>query len=357
MRLERRRPSISTWPALVLAVLLGTSPSLAGDSFDQIQHSTSGATADVWRIDRPNVKQKATEYRGIRFDPGADTVTVHAGGCVQTGGSGRTWKRYVEPKGPKADRLYHGLIWLPGYTDRLRPIRLFASDPLVLVDMPGLTPGDYFLRLGYEDDDYHDNGYWSHDDGTEDQCKGQGPAWIEIAIKHEPPPARVFVDGSQSYKLLSIASGKVLDVGGGGMVLHARQPGAGSQPWRFGGATGVVQRAWQSDAASQRWRFVALLGADLGYYEIRNVQSGQCLDVAGSSQSDGDRVVLFGCQRTDSQKWRLLPAGRSRAILQVKHSGKVVDVAGGSTADGATIAQYALRGGPDQQWSIVLTGR
>src|SRR5205823_4332911 len=64
-------------------------------------------------IDQPNVKARFTEYHEVRFLPG-DTVSVQAGGCVQTGGVGRTWKRYVDPSGPNSDRLYHGLIWLPG---------------------------------------------------------------------------------------------------------------------------------------------------------------------------------------------------------------------------------------------------
>jgi hypothetical protein len=50
---------------------------------------------------------------------------------------------------------------------------------VVAANSPG---GD--LKLGYEDDHYSDNGYWSHDDGTGDQCKGQPNAWVVIAIHH-----------------------------------------------------------------------------------------------------------------------------------------------------------------------------
>ena len=38
---------------------------------------------------------------------------------------------------------------------------------------PSINPQLTFLRLGYEDDDYSDNGYWGHDDGTGDQCKAK----------------------------------------------------------------------------------------------------------------------------------------------------------------------------------------
>jgi hypothetical protein len=60
----------------------------------------------------PTVTQKETEYSGIVLQAG-DIIHVEAGGCVQTGGRGLTTKRYVNPSGENADRLYHGLISIP----------------------------------------------------------------------------------------------------------------------------------------------------------------------------------------------------------------------------------------------------
>jgi hypothetical protein len=40
------------------------------------------------------------------------------------------------------------------------------------------------LHLGYEDDNYTDNGYLGHDDGTEDRCKGSVNAYIELFVIH-----------------------------------------------------------------------------------------------------------------------------------------------------------------------------
>jgi len=136
------------------------------------------------RIDQPMVTRAVTAYPQIQFRPG-DAVTVNAGGCVQTGGTGRTWKRYVNPSGPNSDRLYHGKIWIPGATLELVRISTVV-DQTVNVPMKIDLPGQLFLRLGYEDDDYTDNGYWGHDDGTEDQCKGTpgGPAFVVLTIKH-----------------------------------------------------------------------------------------------------------------------------------------------------------------------------
>ena len=51
----------------------------------------------------------------------------------------------------------------------------------------GVPASALVLHLGYEDDNYNDNGYDRHDDGTEDQCKGDngndgGPAHITVTI-------------------------------------------------------------------------------------------------------------------------------------------------------------------------------
>jgi len=145
-----------------------------------------------WRIDQPNVKQHITLYQQISFQPG-DRVTIQAGGCVQTGGSGKTWKRYVDPSGPNADRLYHGLVWIPGVIGGpaakgvppdLKRIAGYVNHTR-LVPSGVKTAG--FLSLGYEDDDYGDNGYWGHDDGTGDQCKGVGNAFVIITIERALP--------------------------------------------------------------------------------------------------------------------------------------------------------------------------
>lgn len=81
----------------------------------QIKCGQSGTTISC-RIDQPTVTQRRTEYSAITFQPN-DKIFVQAGGCVQTGGSGDTWKRFVNPQGKNSDRLYHGLISIPGRTE------------------------------------------------------------------------------------------------------------------------------------------------------------------------------------------------------------------------------------------------
>jgi hypothetical protein len=152
---------------------------------ERVSSRPLGPNAVEWRIDEPNVKQRMTAYPQIRFQPG-DRVTINAGGCAQTGGSGATWKRYVDPQGPNADRLYHGLIWIPGATPGLVRIASVISRPQ---SIPlGIDPAQSYLRLGYEDDDYGDNGYWGHDNGTGDQCRGLPNAYVVVTIEHVNEP-------------------------------------------------------------------------------------------------------------------------------------------------------------------------
>src|SRR5207247_1050549 len=73
------------------------------------------SNTEVWSISRPNVRQSETAYPNIRFRQG-DLVHIMAGGCVQTGGSGLTWKRYVMPmdRVKSEDDRYYGLVTIPG---------------------------------------------------------------------------------------------------------------------------------------------------------------------------------------------------------------------------------------------------
>ena len=110
------------------------------------------------RIDQPNVTQRSSQYRNVVFRPN-DAVVVTAGGCVQTGGVGSTWKRYVNPSGPNADHLYHGLINIPGNPPGGALVRIQTVVGRRLL-VPASSPAaSNFLTLGYEDDDYGGNGY------------------------------------------------------------------------------------------------------------------------------------------------------------------------------------------------------
>jgi hypothetical protein len=182
----------------VVALAAAAGSAAHADQFDVLYKVKDTPRLTVWRIDQPNVKQPMTNYPSIRFSAG-DSVNVLAAGCVQTGGFGKTWKSYVNPQGPNSDRLYHGLIDIPGVTPGMVRLQNFAlnHDHSIHDPLPkGLEAKDMFLRLGYEDDGYGDNGYYSHDDGDNGQCSNVGPAYLIITIGHygtpAPDPAQFF---------------------------------------------------------------------------------------------------------------------------------------------------------------------
>jgi opacity protein-like surface antigen len=174
----------------------------AASAKEEVTSSVVNANTVVWRITEPVITQAKKSYTKIKFEPG-DTITLEAGGCDQTGGHGATWKRYVDPQGANADQLYHGLIEIPGVTEKFKAsptgpkglVRMLDMGMknlstgqfrgrFVVGDLSKVAEKDRYLRLGFEDDGYSDNGYWGRDDGTGDQCKDLGTSYVAITIAH-----------------------------------------------------------------------------------------------------------------------------------------------------------------------------
>jgi hypothetical protein len=183
-------------------------PGSCGPNSNSGSDSCTISTIDAYniRIDKPFVAGAFYDYDSIVFQPG-DLITLNAGGCVQTGGSGATWKRYVNPGGANSDRLYFGTVTIPGAYDPADPNKILQGTAfrsflngaphsfLIPSDFPADGPTPNHLRLGYTDDEWGDNGYYRHDDGNDDQCaldRDGGPAWVTITVLHNvagPMPA------------------------------------------------------------------------------------------------------------------------------------------------------------------------
>jgi hypothetical protein len=148
------------------------------------------STFDAYRIRLPVVNVPAQVYREVSLK-GGDTVNFVACGCVQTGGVGKTWKRYVDPLGPNSDRLYRGVakLLIDGEMppNRLEGLKNWPTLQGLMRNKIALSvPQGHsaVLALGYLDDNYGDNGYSGHDDGTDNQCKGTGGAAVEVTVTH-----------------------------------------------------------------------------------------------------------------------------------------------------------------------------
>lgn len=196
------------------SVLAATMPALSSSSgpvptvpADCTRSAVSKSTTCVIS---PIVTVPLVSVPSVTFHEG-DLVTVHADGCVTTGGAGATRKSYVAPSGANSDRLNHGRIWIPGATDSLIRISAINDKTLVVSHVPqhleATTPP---LMLGYEDDNYDDNSLdagcrrllgicLGEDYGTGDQCKGVGPARIRLNVVRGPDPlANEWVSNGES---------------------------------------------------------------------------------------------------------------------------------------------------------------
>ncbi|MFK8912079.1 RICIN domain-containing protein [Streptomyces sp. YS-3] len=145
------------------------------------------------------------------------------------------------------------------------------------------------------------------------------------------------VDGDAYYQLVSVRSGKVLDVNG------------------FSTADGTRIQQWTDQhTANQQWR---LKSAGGGYYELVNRNSGKVLGIARDSTARAAVAEQQTDRASASQQWRIDDVGGSGAVtLTSRRSGQVLDVLGGSPAEGAAVVQYPGRGSTNQQWKLVKAG-
>ncbi|MGQ4388548.1 RICIN domain-containing protein [Streptomyces sp. SAS_270] len=145
------------------------------------------------------------------------------------------------------------------------------------------------------------------------------------------------VDSAAYYQLVSVRSGKVMDVNG------------------FSTADGTRIQQWTDQhTANQQWKLRPTGG---GYYELVNRNSGKALGIAGSSTARAAAAEQQTDSSSASQEWRIDEVSGSDAVtFTSRRSGQVLDVAAGSTADGAAITQYPDKGSTNQQWKLVKVG-
>ena len=91
-------------------------------------------------------------------------------------------------------------------------------------------------------------------------------------------------------------------------------------------------------------------------YKLVNAGSGKAMDVASASTADGANIQQWDDNGTTAQQFRLERTAGNRYALVNANSGKCVDVAAASTADGANVQQYACNGTAAQQFHLYPRG-
>ncbi|GHF97881.1 RICIN domain-containing protein [Streptomyces hydrogenans] len=144
------------------------------------------------------------------------------------------------------------------------------------------------------------------------------------------------VDAHAYYRLLSVRSGKALDVNA------------------FSTADGTRIQQWtDQNTANQQWQ---LRSTGDGYYELVNRNSGKVLGIAGDSTAQAAAAEQQTDSSSTSQEWRIGEvSGSDTVTFTSRRSGQVLDVSRGSTADGAAVIQYPGHGSANQQWKLVKT--
>ncbi|MFC7844369.1 endo-1,4-beta-xylanase [Streptomyces sp. NPDC057382] len=86
-----------------------------------------------------------------------------------------------------------------------------------------------------------------------------------------------------------------------------------------------------------------------GSGQIKNAASGRCLDVPGTSTTDGTQLQLWDCHSGTNQQWAYTDAGELRV-----YGNKCLDAAG--TGNGAKVQIYGCWGGDNQKWRLNSDG-
>ncbi|WP_220213455.1 alpha-L-fucosidase [Streptomyces shenzhenensis] len=144
---------------------------------------------------------------------------------------------------------------------------------------------------------------------------------------------RPFAADLGTFKLVNRNSGKVMDVSGGSTA--------------DGGS--VIQWPW-TGGTNQQWKLTP--NAD-GSYRLVNGRSGKVLE-SPSGSAVGANLDQWADNSADNQWWQLVPSTASGYYQLVDvGTGWCADVAGASTADGAKVIQSAAGGTASQDWQLV----
>lgn len=157
-----------------------------------------------------------------------------------------------------------------------------------------------------------------------------------VAVAASTPAAAQTVDPHGWYQIVSVHSGKAIDVEGASTSAGAR----------------VVQYT-PHDRHNQQFRFIS---SDSGYYRIAARHSGMVLDVFEWNPANGAEIRQWHDLNGYNQQWQIVDAGGGAVTFVNRFSGKALDVWQWSTADGARISQYDRTGGANQQWRLVPIG-
>lgn len=153
------------------------------------------------------------------------------------------------------------------------------------------------------------------------------------ALVAVPSPPAAAVETGQFYQLVSVHSGKAIDI-----EASSTEPGAMAIQWD------------PHDGLNQQFQFVS---SGDGYYRIVARHSGLALDVYQWNPANGAEIRQWTDLNGTNQQWQVVERAGGAVSFHNRFSGKALDLWGWSTANGARISQFDPTGAANQQWHLV----
>jgi hypothetical protein len=91
-------------------------------------------------------------------------------------------------------------------------------------------------------------------------------------------------------------------------------------------------------------------------YSICDRESGKCIEVAGSSSSNGAAVQMRVYNGANNQRWTITQISSGKYKVINVATGKALDLTGGATADNTPLVQNSYSGASSQLWSLPSLG-
>ncbi|WDZ82882.1 RICIN domain-containing protein [Micromonospora cathayae] len=104
---------------------------------------------------------------------------------------------------------------------------------------------------------------------------------------------------------------------------------------------GTQTQLWDcTGGTNQTWTYTA--GKQLTVYGTK------CLDASGQGTTNGTQAIIWDCNGQPNQQWNV----NSNGTITGVQSGLCLDASGNSTANGTKVHLWACHGGTNQQWSL-----
>ena len=100
--------------------------------------------------------------------------------------------------------------------------------------------------------------------------------------------------------------------------------------------------------SNQQWELTNVNG----YYRVRNVNAGLCLDDYNLATALNSDIRLWTCTGNDNQDWSLIDQGNGWFSFQNRHSGLCMDNYNWDNGNGARLSQYTCSGNAVQLFKM-----